>query len=518
MIPAASTDPWTYALAEFAEPEEGPIGAYAYRPADFARDFIRWPAGKSLIDYQADALDALVANHRLAVRGPHGLGKTTTEALAILWFAITREAMGWDWKIPTTAGVGRQLSVYLWPEVRKWARRLRWDALGIKPWKEGAELLDQGIKLAHGQAFAASVGDAGAIEGAHARSLLFVFTEAKLIDPDVFDAAEGAFSGAGADTDDEAFAFVQSTPGAPEGRFHDLCTHAPGTEDWSVRRVTKEQVMAAGRMSAEWAESRRRQWGQRSPVYLNRVEGEFASTEDGVIPLSWVEAANERWHEAGGAAAVYLPAYLGVDVGISGDLSVVASTGGDYVATPERLDLGNTTTPTTQVAGEVRRRMTWHPGGPKAVVDTDGIGAGVTDQLRQGERSDARVVAFKAGEGTKWRDRSGELEFANVRAAAWWNLREELDPDNGATLALPPDDLLTGDLTAPRWRYSRNGRIVIEAKDDLRKRIGRSTDSGDAVVMARWGFVVGRPVAVPKLTNGHRGQPMITAGILTEAF
>ena len=61
-----------------------------------------------------------------------------------------------------------------------------------------------------------------------------------------------------------------------------------------------------------------------------------------------------------------------------------------------------------------------------------------------------------------------------------------LDPHSGVDVLLPPDDLLTGDLVAPHYRVMSGGRIQCESKDDIRKRIGRSTDSGDAVVMALW--------------------------------
>jgi hypothetical protein len=114
-------------------------------------------------------------------------------------------------------------------------------------------------------------------------------------------------------------------------------------------------------------------------------------------------------------------------------------------------------------------------------VDVIGIGAGVVDRLRE---LGCTVIPFNAAAATQVRDRSGELGFANLRAAAWWSLREMLDPANGIGVALPPDDMLIGDLTAPHWRVLSGGKIKIESKDDIYKRLGRSTDDGDAVVMA----------------------------------
>jgi hypothetical protein len=116
-------------------------------------------------------------------------------------------------------------------------------------------------------------------------------------------------------------------------------------------------------------------------------------------------------------------------------------------------------------------------------VDVIGIGAGVVDRLREQRMA---VEPFNAAEGTTRKDSSGELGFSNVRSQAWWELRELLDPAGGEPVALPPDDMLTGDLTAPHWRVLSGGRIQIESKDDIRKRLGRSTDSGDAVVQAFW--------------------------------
>lgn len=74
----------------------------------------------------------------------------------------------------------------------------------------------------------------------------------------------------------------------------------------------------------------------------------------------------------------------------------------------------------------------------------------------------------------------------NCRAASYWNLRELLDPALGATLALPEDDDLTAELTTPQWRIGTGNTLVVESKDEIRKRLGRSTDRSDAVAMACW--------------------------------
>jgi hypothetical protein len=145
-----------------------------------------------------------------------------------------------------------------------------------------------------------------------------------------------------------------------------------------------------------------------------------------------------------------------------------------------------------------------------AVVDVIGVGGGVVDQLREQGRL---VAAFNASESTTSTDRSGELGFINVRSAAWWRLRELLDPSHGATLALPDVATLTGDLTAPHWKVTSNGRIQVEGKDDIRKRLGRSTDEGDAVVQACWeprGSQGAAFIAALRSRYEHEGQAVPT--------
>lgn len=454
---------------------------FMYDPTGWAREVIDWRGGQGLTAYQADALDLLPKKRRLAIRGPHGLGKTGMAALTVLWFATTRDAAGIDWKVLVTASAWRHLSVYLWPEIHKWARRIKWDVLGRSPFRENVELLVHTLKLRFGAASAVASTKPELIEGAHADSLLYLIDEAKVVPDGTWDAIEGAFSGGQSEGLPEAFALAISTPGPPSGRFYDIHSRKPGFEDWHVRHVTLAEAVAAGRISPDWAAQRARQWGADSAIYANRVLGEFhASDEDSVIPLSWVEAAVERWHEWDQAGRPPLDGrkILGVDV---------ARAGGDSTVLAHRIGLAFTELEihdredTMQTTARVQAAMQRVPG-LVPVVDSMGVGGGVVDRLRE---LDEPVLAYTGAAKTKMRSRDGEWGFTATRSAAYWRTRELLDPAFGATLMLPPDDLLLADLTAPTWKVTTGvpPKIQIEPKEDLVKRLGRSPDRGDAVVM-----------------------------------
>lgn len=444
------------------------LARYQADIAGFVRDVLRVEPAP----YQEDILRAFVARRRVAVRGPHGLGKTALSAWVVLW-GVTCFADR-EVKVVTTASAWRQLIQFTWPEIRKWAGQVDWAAFGVEL-RPGKELLALSIRHANRRAFAAASDNPALIEGAHASLLIYVFDEAKAIPAGMWDAAEGAFSTG------EAFALAISTPGEPSGRFYDIHARKAGLDDWWTRHVSLEEAIGAGRINPEWAEQRRRQWGEASAVYQNRVLGEFAdSGDDAVIPLAWVEAANERWRELDGKGPGGAGLLLGVDPAWRGeDRSTIAWLRGNVC---ERIE-AFASEDTMQLAGRV---VVATGGDPQAriVVDVVGIGAGVYDRLRE---QGYNVTALNAGERTDRSDESGTLSFLNVRSAMWWALRERLDPNRPDALALPPVDELTGDLTAPRWSVTSTGHIKIESKDDIRSRIGRSTDYADALGAAVWG-------------------------------
>ena len=456
------------------ESVENPISdfnlKYANDPTRFVQDCFRWKPGEGPANYQEDIMGELIEYHRESVRGPHGLGKTALVAWLVHWFALTNDGIT-DWKIPITASAWRQLTKFAMPEIHKWARRLRWDVIGRAPYNERLELTQQSLRLKTGEAFALASDNSTMIEGAHASKILYIFDESKEIPVATWDSAEGAFSIG------DTFWLSVSTPGEPSGRFYDIQARRPGYDDWHVRHVTLEEAIAAGRVSGEWAASRKRQWGEKSAVYQNRVLGEFASSEaDGVIPLTWVEKANERWHEWNDTKPELPFVCLGADIARSGEDKTVLALRFGQVITELRV---TTKEDTMQTSGRIKGVLNAYGG--KAFIDVIGIGAGVFDRLREDKY---QVIPFNASEHTDYKDSAGELGFINCRSASWWHMRELLDPDSEHNVALPPDDLLTGDLVSPHWKVTSGGKIQVEAKEDIKERIGRSTDYGDAVVMA----------------------------------
>ena len=185
--------------------------AYHDDPAGFVRDCFVWGDGKGPAQYQLDTLSALAVHRRVAVRGGRSLGKSTTHAWAILWFALTRDAAHEDWKCIVTSGAWGQLVGFLWPEVKtKWAPRINWERVGRSPFKDESELMQRELRLRFGAVSMGAASTAARMEGAHADELLYVLDEAKIVPDENWDSIEGAFAGAGPDAEQNAYALASS--------------------------------------------------------------------------------------------------------------------------------------------------------------------------------------------------------------------------------------------------------------------------------------------------------------------
>jgi hypothetical protein len=476
---------WRVFSEELRPPSQDFREKYWSDPGKFVLECFKWSGLKPdhPTKYQLEVLEKLHSERRACVRSPHGAGKTATAAWAILHFALTRTGQDRKWIIPTTASAWRHLKQFLWPELHFWVRRLKWDVIGRKPFNRKTELYTTRLKLDDsGEAFAMASSDEANIEGAHGQELLFVFDEAKTIPNNIWDAAEGALSKG------ECYALAFSTPGKPEGRFHAIQTRKRGLDDWWVRHIKKEEVMAAGMMSKKWAEQRLKQWGENSAVYQNRVEGNFAADQvDTVIPLSWVEAANDRWHdwmEATGGAGVVTSVGVDPSGGREGNNAAAIATCLDFVkiAKLHEIQIVDPERSAMEIAGHVRVKLRRNKQAV-AYPDVIGIGSGIMARLVEMRQN---VRGFHSGKSTELMDESGVVGFLNWRAAGWWLFREMLAPNSGFNVCLPPDpdDKLIGDLTTPKAGMSSRGLHQIEAKISIKRRLKRSTDYADAVIQA----------------------------------
>lgn len=200
-----------------------------------------------------------------------------------------------------------------------------------------------------------------------------------------------------------------------------------------------------------------------------------------VIPRKWLRAAMNRWKPREGRLG---PAEIGLDVAAGGSAQTVAARRYfNWWAELQKVP-GALTPLGSDVLMLVLQDLL---AGGTANVDAIGVGL-ATIQAARDAGLEPRMRPIKFGDGSPDLDRSRTMGFANVRASGFWQLRELLDPDRelepGEELPeIPPDPELFTDLTAPKFKL-QGGRILIEKKDDVAKRIGRSPDCGDAVVLS----------------------------------
>lgn len=233
------------------------------------------------------------------------------------------------------------------------------------------------------------------------------------------------------------------------------------------------------------------------PLRTQMMEGDFdVGLEDDarqVIPTSWIELAFERWRQqqaliASGAFHLPYQDSLGIDVARGGNMGgtaevakktdelVISPRHGDYfpeLVVHKGVDINNGSKAATLILNERKDEAVIH-------LDIIGVGTSPYDFLTL---NNIQVVAINGSASPHGTTANGILKFFNRRAELYWRLREALDPASGRALAIAPDQLLLAELAAPRWWLGKSG-IQIESKDDIRKRLGRSPDRGDAVVNA----------------------------------
>ena len=523
---AAEFDPFTDDFQTASSPFE--VAALTFEPKpDYLSDPGLWGRERLQEHYwskQQEILLSLRDNRYTAVKSCHGAGKSFIGARAMASW-IDNHDPG-EAFIVSTAPTSAQVSAILWRELSKAHTKGSLPGSittsGYPMWKLGSQLVGYGRKPAD---YTTS-----AFQGIHERYVLVVLDEAGGIPPGLFDSVDALA------TNRHARVLAIGNPDDPTSHFAKICRPGSG---WNVINIdalsspnfTQEQVewmdcpecRERGRTtpllkelmqeekipySAEfipdsmrdmlidpmWVEERLHRWvgipdsanpisklATQSSIFTAKVRGEFPSeSSEGVCPLGWVEAAMARWRDwrDQGFPEPKGRRVLGADIARGGeDATCIAIRQGSAVYEVQKHRYADTMQTTNYISSLYTTQA-------MSVVDVIGVGAGVVDRLRELKKD---VIPFNASNSAAGMfDQSGTLGFVNYRAAAWWNLRELLDPSRGSTLMIPDDEDLKADLTTPRWVVRSGGKVQIESKDDIRKRLGRSTDQGDAVVQAFW--------------------------------
>lgn len=395
--------------------------------------FVRTMLGvEKLEGYQEEFLNNVAKFDRVAFRSGHGVGKTFIVACVILWFLFTRPCS----KVISTAPTWRQVRKILWAEIKT-----RYNASNLS--KALAQVLDTELRLASDWfAVGESSDDPHKLEGFHADDVLFVVDEAKAVPNKTLDAIEGSQTGKGAKL------IYISTPASRTGGFYEVFMGK--RKGWKCMHVS---CLDSARVSPEWIEARRLQWGENNPVYQARVLGNFPDEgEDSLIPLSWVEAAivdDENDMPKLAAKSDDKTIQLGCDVARFGsNFTVLTLRQGQAILSIEKYGKESVMFTAGRVMTYVRESM---DNGGVVVVDDTGLGGGVTDRLR--ELNCPWVVPAIMGASALDRE-----TFANVEMEAYWQLRKRFE---GKAISIPDDYELIGQLASIKYTYTSDGRLKL---------------------------------------------------------
>lgn len=443
------------------------IDLYWDDPAAFSEDMLGFVPDT----WQRNVMNDLSSDAWVAVRSGQGVGKTALEAAVVIWYLCTRP----NPKVVCTAPTRQQLNDVLWAEIAKWIESslikkfLKWTKTKI-------------YMIGHEERWFATARTATKpenMQGFHEDYMLFVCDEASGITDNIMEAILGTLSG------DENKLLMCGNPTKTSGLFYDAFH-----KDRANYKIHKVSSYDSSRASKENIERLIKKYGKDSDVVRVRVFGEFPKSEPDVfIALEMAESATE---------SVVKPysdtLHLGVDVARYGDdETVIAPRVGGKVFELRCFNKQGTTETTGQIIVAAREYHQLYPQikSVKVNIDDDGVGGGVTDQLKEvilEQNLPFYIQVEPIGNGRRAED---DEHYENKGTEMWAAVRDRLHENltnylNGEepTIQLPNDEKLISQLTTRKYKMTSKGRIVLERKEDMKKRGLDSPDRADAVALA----------------------------------
>ncbi len=421
-----------------------------------------WVAlAKEVLNFEPDEDQAAIlrainaGERRISIRSGHGTGKTTTLAIATVCHALTRFPQVTVCTAPTSS----QLFDALAAQTKSWFKKLPPALLDC------FELKSESIhhKAAPEDSFISFRTSRPempeALAGVHSENVLLIADEASGVPEAVYIAASGSMSGHGACT------VLAGNPVRTAGLFFD--THHDLAHNWKTFHLS---CVGNPRISDDFLTDMESRYGLDSNDYRVRVLGDFPRAEaDAVIPYELIQLALDREVEPTLVKPIW-----GLDCARKGnDRAALAKRQGNVLLENVKWWKG---LETMELVGRVVAEWEMTPvmDRPESIcVDAIGLGAGVADRLAE-LGLPARSINVSEAPAL------GNGNYLNLKTELYYACRQWFVERSGS---LRGDKETAAQLGWTRFGYTSSGKLKIEGKDELRKRMKKSPDLGEAFIL-----------------------------------
>lgn len=456
-----------------AKGERWPSRRYQNDPVAFAREVL---GIEQLWDKQIEMLEAARDHKRVAVRAGQKVSKSHTLAIIALWFYCSFP----DARVVATCVTARQVDEVFYRECRKMHRGAKMKLDG-----EPCSTAAGGIHAPDAREIVGfTARETEAVAGFSGANIFFLLDEASGIAREIFEAMRGNTAGGGR-------ILMTSNPTQTEGVFFEAFSPTSKWKQIHISALDSPNVKAGRTVipalaDLEWVNEIEAEYGKESAFYQVRVLGNFVKTETGkIISLHLITLAQERWHETEAVGRLHVgldpagPGEAGDEVTMSArrglkQTRLTAARGLDeYRILLDLLDL---------LATEKKPREV-----PVVVVDGEGpIGTKVLTVLRAHLEKDPRAFELVDVRSSNKAFLQPWL-YGTVRDELWAQAAKWLR-EGGAILS---DTKLAADIHAPAWHPiasygTQAAKLKATDKKELRKKLNRSPDRGDAWTLSVW--------------------------------
>lgn len=450
-----------------AERARAKFKAWRENPLQFAHENFKFEPDRWQEDVLRNMGGGYLPSRRVMMKACTGPGKSALLAI-IGWYRLACFA-GKNKEHPKGAALSitkDNLSDNLWAELSKWQQRseilsraFTWTKSNIYA-NDHPETWFLSARSFAKDADQEAIGRA--LSGLHSRFPFILLDETGDMPIAVGRAAEQIFTGSPVD----ALIAGAGNPTAIDGLLYVVSTKLRHL--WSITTITADpdDPNRTPRVSVEHAQQQIKEYGRDNPWVMATILGEFPPGGfDNLLTLAEVEAAMARFYREDNYR--HAAKIIALDVARQGDdRSVLIKRQGLQSFEPRIFR--NATT--NDLAGWMAQEEDdWDSDG--SIVDgTGGYGGGVIDQMRLMQRNVFDCQFASTPTNPKYRNKRAEI----------WFLMAEWIKSGGA---LPPNvQGLVEELTAAKYSF-QGDKLLIEPKEEMKKRIGKSPDIADALAM-----------------------------------